>query len=384
MFLKSRKILSILIAGILSLSLAACGGKNESAAPGSSAGAGDAGSVSTAAATEAAGNDTESTEASAAAETNEAEEGADSVQDSSVQAAYKTADYIQDEIVIAETDQYKLTATGFDPDYANGGTEGFLVHMKMENKTEKEYEYMTIGSTSVNHVYLNSITIPEEKYINPVAKPGDSAELAIIIPATSLEEYNISSVDAISFSIQAMSTELQDAYRSGKTDSAEQLYETDYVTETYTFSPTGMDYEEVAPPDVFTEDKYYIIIDNDALTMGVRKNEDGTVINEDGIFFDFVVHTDKTEDLFMYIHDITVDGNPLYSVEGDGEISDIPLGTNFSTESNMLFTQYHLIDKNNLDGNKIEEPETIQFLIQINSAEDSSELYNETLTYSFK
>lgn len=384
MFLKSRKILSILIAGILSLSLAACGGKNESAAPGSSAGAGDAGSVSTAAATEAAGNDTESTEASAAAETNEAEEGADSVQDSSVQAAYKTADYIQDEIVIAETDQYKLTATGFDPDYANGGTEGFLVHMKMENKTEKEYEYMTIGSTSVNHVYLNSITIPEEKYINPVAKPGDSAELAIIIPATSLEEYNISSVDAISFSIQAMSTELQDAYRSGKTDSAEQLYETDYVTETYTFSPTGMDYEEVAPPDVFTEDKYYIIIDNDALTMGVRKNEDGTVINEDGIFFDFVVHTDKTEDLFMYIHDITVDGNPLYSVDGDGEISDIPLGTNFSTESNMLFTQYHLIDKNNLDGNKIEEPETIQFLIQINSAEDSSELYNETLTYSFK
>ena len=384
MFLKSRKILSILIAGILSLSLAACGGKNESAAPGSSAGAGDAGSVSTAAATEAAGNDTESTEASAAAETNEAEEGADSVQDSSVQAAYKTADYIQDEIVIAETDQYKLTATGFDPDYANGGTEGFLVHMKMENKTEKEYEYMTIGSTSVNHVYLNSITIPEEKYINPVAKPGDSAELAIIIPATSLEEYNISSVDAISFSIQAMSTELQDAYRSGKTDSAEQLYETDYVTETYTFSPTGMDYEEVAPPDVFTEDKYYIIIDNDALTMGVRKNEDGTVINEDGIFFDFVVHTDKTEDLFMYIHDITVDGNPLYSVDGDGEISDIPLGTNFSTESNMLFTQYNLIDKNNLDGNKIEEPETIQFLIQINSAEDSSELYNETLTYSFK
>ena len=294
MFLKSRKILSILIAGILSLSLAACGGKNESAAPGSSAGAGDAGSVSTAAAAEAAGNDnesaeaagndTESTEASAAAETNEAGEGADSVQDSSVQAAYKTADYIQDEIVIAETDQYKLTATGFDPDYANGGTEGFLVHMKMENKTEKEYEYMTIGSTSVNHVYLNSITIPEEKYINPVAKPGDSAELAIIIPATSLEEYNISSVDAISFSIQAMSTELQDAYRSGKTDSAEQLYETDYVTETYTFSPTGMDYEEVAPPDVFTEDKYYIIIDNDALTMGVRKNEDGTVINEDGIF----------------------------------------------------------------------------------------------------
>ena len=218
MFLKSRKILSILIAGILSLSLAACGGKNESAAPGSSAGAGDAGSVSTAAATEAAGNDTESTEASAAAETNEAEEGADSVQDSSVQAAYKTADYIQDEIVIAETDQYKLTATGFDPDYANGGTEGFLVHMKMENKTEKEYEYMTIGSTSVNHVYLNSISIPPEKYINPVAKPGDSAELAIIIPATSLEEYNISSVDAISFSIQAMSTELQDAYRSGKTD----------------------------------------------------------------------------------------------------------------------------------------------------------------------
>ena len=181
-----------------------------------------------------------------------------------------------------------------------------------------------------------------------------------------------------------MSTELQDAYRSGKTDSAEQLYETDYVTETYTFSPTGMDYEEVAPPDVFTEDKYYIIIENDALTMGVRKNEDGTVINEDGIFFDFVVHTDKTEDLFMYIHDITVDGNPLYSVDGDGEISDIPLGTNFSTESNMLFTQYNLIDKNNLDGNKIEEPETIQFLIQINSAEDSSELYNETLTYSFK
>lgn len=384
MFLKSRKILSILIAGILSLSLAACGGKNESAAPGSSAGAGDAGSVSTAAAAEAAGNDTESTEASAAAETNEAGEGADSVQDSSVQAAYKTADYIQDEIVIAETDQYKLTATGFDPDYANGGTEGFLVHMKMENKTEKEYEYMTIGSTSVNHVYLNSISIPPEKYINPVAKPGDSAELAIIIPATSLEEYNISSVDAISFSIQAMSTELQDAYRSGKTDSAEQLYETDYVTETYTFSPTGMDYEEVAPPDVFTEDKYYIIIDNDALTMGVRKNEDGTVINEDGIFFDYVVHTDKTEDLFMYIHDITVDGNPLYSVDGDGEISDIPLGTNFSTKSNMLFTQYHLIDKNNLDGNKIEEPETIQFLIQINSAEDSSELYNETLTYSFK
>ena len=384
MFLKSRKILSILIAGILSLSLAACGGKNESAAPGSSAGAGDAGSVSTAAAAEAAGNDTESTEASAAAETNEAGEGADSVQDSSVQAAYKTADYIQDEIVIAETDQYKLTATGFDPDYANGGTEGFLVHMKMENKTEKEYEYMTIGSTSVNHVYLNSISIPEEKYINPVAKPGDSAELAIIIPATSLEEYNISSVDAISFSIQAMSTELQDAYRSGKTDSAEQLYETDYVTETYTFSPTGMDYEEVAPPDVFTEDKYYIIIDNDALTMGVRKNEDGTVINEDGIFFDYVVHTDKTEDLFMYIHDITVDGNPLYSVDGDGEISDIPLGTNFSTKSNMLFTQYHLIDKNNLDGNKIEEPETLQFLIMIKSADDGSEIYNETLSYSFK
>ena len=384
MFLKSRKILSILIAGILSLSLAACGGKNESAAPGSSAGAGDAGSVSTAAAAEAAGNDTESTEASAAAETNEAGEGADSVQDSSVQAAYKTADYIQDEIVIAETDQYKLTATGFDPDYANGGTEGFLVHMKMENKTEKEYEYMTIGSTSVNHVYLNSISIPEEKYINPVAKPGDSAELAIIIPATSLEEYNISSVDAISFSIQAMSTELQDAYRSGKTDSAEQLYETDYVTETYTFSPTGMDYEEVAPPDVFTEDKYYIIIDNDALTMGVRKNEDGTVINEDGIFFDYVVHTDKTEDLFMYIHDITVDGNPLYSVDGDGEISDIPLGTNFSTKSNMLFTQYHLIDKNNLDGNKIEEPETLQFLIMIKSADDGSKIYNETLSYSFK
>lgn len=394
MFLKSRKILSILIAGILSLSLAACGGKNESAAPGSSAGAGDAGSVSTPAAAEAAGNDTESAEAAgndtestgapAVAETNEEGKGADSVQDSSVQPAYKTADYIQDEIVIADTDRYKLTVTGFDPDYANGGTEGFLVHMKMENKTEKEYEYMTIGSTSVNHVYLNSISIPEEKYINPVAKPGDSAELAIIIPATSLEEYNISSVDAISFSIQAMSTELQDAYRSGKTDSAEQLYETDYVTETYTFSPTGMDYEEVAPPDVFTEDKYYIIADNDVLTMGVRKNEDGTVINEDGIFFDYVVHTDKTEDLFMYIHDITVDGNPLYSVDGDGEISDIPLGTNFSTKSNMLFTQYHLIDKNNLDGNKIEEPETIQFLIQIKSAEDSSELYNETLTYSFK
>ena len=394
MFLKSRKILSILIAGILSLSLAACGGKNESAAPGSSAGAGDAGSVSTAAAAEAAGNDTESAEAAgndtgstgapAVAETNEEGKGADSVQDSSVQPAYKTADYIQDEIVIADTDQYKLTVTGFDPDYANGGNEGFLVHMKMENKTEKEYEYMTIGSTSVNHVSLNSISIPEEKYINPVAKPGDSAELAIIIPATSLEEYNISSVDAISFSIQAMSTELQDAYRSGKTDSAEQLYETDYVTETYTFSPTGMDYEEVAPPDVFTEDKYYIIADNDVLTMGVRKNEDGTVINEDGIFFDYVVHTDKTEDLFMYIHDITVDGNPLYSVDGDGEISDIPLGTNFSAKSNMLFTQYHLIDKNNLDGNKIEEPETLQFLIMIKSADDGSEIYNETLSYSFK
>ena len=86
----------------------------------------------------------------------------------------------------------------------------------------------------------------------------------------------------------------------------------------------------------------------------------------------------------MYIHDITVDGNPLYSVDGDGEISDIPLGTNFSTKSNMLFTQYHLIDKNNLDGNKIEEPETLQFLIMIKSADDGSEIYNETLSYSFK
>ena len=381
MFLKSRKILSILIAGILSLSLAACGGKNESTSPGSSAGADDVGSVSTAV---AAGNDTESAVAPAVAETNEEGKGADSVQDSSVQPAYKTADYIQDEIVIADTDQYKLTVTGFDPDYANGGNEGFLVHMKMENKTEKEYGYMTMGSLFVNHVSLNSISIPEEKYFNPVVKPGDSAEMQVLIPASWLEEFNISSVDAISFSVQAMSTELEDAYRSGGGDAAEQLYETDYSTGTYTFSPTGKDYEEVAPPDVFTDDKYYIIADNDVLTMGVRKNEDGTIINEDGIYFDYVVHTDKTENLFMYIHDITVDGTSLYSLDENGEISEFPLGTNFATVSNLLFTQYNLIDKNSLDGNKIEEPETLQFLIMIKSADDGSEIYNETLSYSFK
>ena len=402
MFLKSRKILSILIAGILSLSLAACGGKNESAAPGSSAGADDVGSVSTAVAAgndtesavaagnetesiEAAGNDTtESTEAPAAAETNEAWEGADSVQDSSVQSAYKTADYIQDEIVIADTDQYKLTATGFDPDYANGGTEGFLVHMKMENKTEKEYRYSIMGSPTVNHVYLNFITIPEEKYIYPVAKPGDSAEMVLIIPASWLEEYNISSVDAISFSIQAVSTELHNAIQSGDSKTATPLYETDYFTETYTFSPTGMDYEEVAPPDVFTEDNYYIITDNDVLTMGVRKNEDGTVINEQGIFFDYVVHTDKTEDLFIYLRDITVDGTPLYSVDSDGEISESPLAINFAAVSNTLLTEYNLINKNSLDGNKIEEPETLQFSIVIDPVGDDSELYNETLSCSFK
>ncbi|MDO5477468.1 MAG: hypothetical protein Q4F43_10215, partial [Eubacteriales bacterium] len=116
MILKRRKTLSLLIAGILSLSLAACGGNTASTSSGSSAGANDAGGVSTASDAASAGDKEESAGEAADPETNGSTEGADSMQDSSAEPSYKTADYVQDEIVIADTDQYKLTVTGFDPE----------------------------------------------------------------------------------------------------------------------------------------------------------------------------------------------------------------------------------------------------------------------------
>lgn len=379
MFLKSRNYLSILIAGILSLSLAACGGNTASTSSASSAGANDAGSVSTAADAEPAGDDTESTDAAAAAETNEVEKSADSVQDRSAEPAYKTADYLQDEIVIADTDQYKLTVTGFDPDYAKDGYEGFLVYLEVENKADKEFSYGIQGG-SVNHAILDRLTWREDL----VVPSGDSAEMEFLIYKSYLEEYNISSVDAVSVDLRAMSTELKDAYKSGQMDAANDLIDTDFLQGSYTFSPTGMDYEEAAPPDVFTGDKYDILTDNEVLTLGVRKNENETAIYEEGIYYDIIVRTDETENILIEVTDVTVDGTSIYLDDGNGEIMDIPYAPNYSAVSNTLFVHHLLIDKETLDGNKIENPETLQFRLVIRSEDAGSELYNEMLSYSFK
>ena len=241
--LKNTKCLSILIAGILSLSLAACGGNTASTSSGSSAGANDAGSVSTAAAADAeqADNDTEITETAVAVETNEAGESADSVQGSSAESAYKTADYIQDETVIADTDQYKLTVTGFDPDYAKDGYEGFLVYLKVENKADKEFAYGIQGG-SVNHAILDRLMWREDL----VVPPGDSAEMEFLIYRSYLEEYNISSVDAVSVDLRAMSTELKDAYKSGQMDAANDIVDTDFYRDLILSAPRGWSMRKLA------------------------------------------------------------------------------------------------------------------------------------------
>lgn len=381
--LKKTKCLSILIAGILSLSLAACGGNTASTSSGSSAGANDAGSVSTAvdadADAEQAGNDTESTEAAAAADTNEAGGSADSLQDSSAESAYKTADYVQEEIVIADTDQYKLTVTGFDSDYAKDDYEGFLVYLEVENKADKEFAYGIQGG-SVNHAILDRLMWRED----PVVPPGESAEMEFLIFRSYLEEYNISSVDAVSVDLRAMSTELKDAYKSGQMDAANEIVDTDFLQGSYTFSPTGMDYEEVTPPDVLTEDKYDILTDNEVLTMGVRKNEGETVSNEEDIYYDIIVRMEETENILIEVADVTVDGTSIYLDDGNGEILDIPYMPNYSAVSNTLLVHHLLIDKKTLDANKIENPETLQFRLVIRSEDAASELYNEMLSYSFK
>ena len=379
--LKNTKCLSILIAGILSLSLAACGGNTASTSSGSSAGANDAGSVSTAAAADAeqADNDTEITETAVAVETNEAGERADSVQGSSAESAYKTADYIQDETVIADTDQYKLTVTGFDPDYAKDGYEGFLVYLKVENKADKEFAYGIQGG-SVNHAILDRLMWREDL----VVPSGDSGEMEFLIYRSYLEEYNISSVDAVSVDLRAMSTELKDAYKSGQMDAANDIVDTDFLQGSYTFSPTGMVYEEVSPPDVFTEDKYDILTDNEVLTMGVRKNEGETVNIEEGIYYDILVRTEESENILIEVTDVTVDGTPIYLEDGNGELMDIPYMPNYPAVSNTLFVHHLLIDKKTLDANKIENPENLQFRLVIRSEDAGSELYNEMLSYSFK
>ena len=379
--LKNTKCLSILIAGILSLSLAACGGNTASTSSASSAGANDAGSVSTTAAADAepAGNGIESTEAAAAAETNEAGESADSAQNSSAESADKTADYIQDEIVIADTDQYKLTVTGFDPDYAKDGYEGFLVYLKVENKADKEFAYGIQGG-SVNHAILDRLMWREDL----VVPSGDSAEMEFLIYRSYLEEYNISSVDAVSVDLRAMSTELKDAYKSGQMDAANAIVDTDFLQGSYTFSPTGMDYEEVTPPDVFTEDKYDILTDNEVLTMGVRKNEGETVNNVEGIYYDILVRMKESKNILIELTDVTVDGTPIYLEDGNGEIMDIPYMPNYPAVSNTLFVHHLLIDEKILDANKIEDPETLQFRLVIRSEDAASELYNEMLSYNFK
>ena len=380
MIRKRMKVLSLLLVGILSFSLAACGGSAASNSSAGSAGADGAGSAETAAGAASAGEGTQSTEAATEDEAIETGEGTDSAPGNSGELSYKTADYIQEETVLADTDHYKVTVTGFEPDYKKDDQEGFLIHLKVENKEEKEFRYMVTGG-SVNHAIVYGFS--EETAV----APGESAEMDYLIDSSFLETYKVSSVDAVSIEFQAMSSELSEAYETHQMDVLFDLEETDSFDGNFIFSPTGMDYETVTPPVMISENDYDIITDNDVLTLGICKNEDGTVFDDHEIYVGYMVHTDKTEGIMIEATDFSVDGKPLNNADGDGVIyEDDPYTSYFmgGTVSNVVVESMQFIEGSVVEAYHIEDADTIEFTISIRSEDGSSELYSETFSYSLK
>ena len=388
---KKRTIFAaLLLIGILSIQLIGCDGG--AASGGSASSQSNEAVQQTSDGTEAEGTETPGVDGETVAEAdNPAPGDAENTQKEAEKLPYQTAGYIQDESVIADTDQYKLTVAGYDPEYAQDDLQGFLIRLRMENKTEKEYVYM-ITESAVNHVSLygrsleGSTTIPA----------GGSAEMEYLLSTDSLISYQIESVDAVHLCVQASSSEYMEVSDQLSMNMDSKLIEkmgalrdTDVSVTNYTFSPTGKDYEEVPPAVTITEEGYAIVVDNDVLTFGFKKNEDGSILSEDGIIAGLVVHTDGTEGISVQADDIVIDGNDIYYTDPTGQIAEVRYTVHFPSArvSNVVLPKQYFIDREDLEANSVSDPSTIEFKLNIFRGEDDSisePLFEETVTYDFK
>ena len=331
-----RRIIALAAAGILAVSLMACGGSGSSSASGSTAESTEA---------DPAGN-AESTEAPAAE--NSAASGD--------LLPYQTVEYLQGETVLADNDSYKLTLTGYDPTWSEGDDKGFKVSLKVENKSDSEYSYMITP-------YDMSVNRQPTVYMGPeiVLQAGDSGTLFLVIPEADLEKYGISSVDEVSFRLQAMRSDFdQSTFDPEKNDGS-------LIQDIYTVSPTGNELPDVPQIALADNADYEVIFDNEILTLSVSKDPEKD--------FTFIAENKTDLPIECVLQKFVVDGVE----QSSSVISGIEIPAGAIADDHGLtaieLTQFG-------DVQDLWAASEISFLLLVqNDDEDHDILINETVTY---
>ena len=125
--------------------------------------------------------------------------------ESALKPAYADVDYVQEEQLIVDRDEYKLSVTGYDPESVVMNQwdctfeKAFLIHLKIQNKTDEEWTYIVGKNVSVN--YLPDFGISKEDEIQVRVPAGETGEFVCYIPSDRFEKSGIDSVDEVTFSL---------------------------------------------------------------------------------------------------------------------------------------------------------------------------------------
>ena len=249
----------------------------------------------------------------------------DSSQDSDNVQKYKSVEYLAESRDIAETDDFKVTAVSYDPEYINIDErssdmwgDAFLVHIKIENKTKKEYSYnVSSGTFAVNRLAGFAASGVDECKV----APGETGDLEFYIEASAFTDYHILSVDELRFSLEANSTEYleaQKAYYENSSDEElsareDELYNSDHRVKYCTAFPTGKKEEEIVPavslddPMEFDTDLDRTILKQAGVpySFAFRKGKSG--IYNNGLD-PWVCNNDPENSLYVELYEVTVDG----------------------------------------------------------------------------
>ena len=194
--------------------------------------------------------------------------------ESALKPAYVTVDYVQEEQLIADRDEYKLSVTGYEPEsvvmnqWGSTFQKAFLIHLQIQNKTDVEWTYIVGENISVND--LSGFGISEGDQIQVRVPSGETRDFVCYVPSDRFEENGIDSVDEVRFSLSGGPNVI-----------------TNYHYEEYEVFPTGKKSEDVLPAvsaELLQSDEY-VTLDyslKEVIGISFKINKDGSIY-DDGI-----------------------------------------------------------------------------------------------------
>lgn len=234
----------------------------------------------------------------------------------------------------------------------------FSVHFA----SESEYVGMTLDAVCTNKTdrtlmfTWNTVSVCGYLY-DPLwaeeVAPGESVNSTVYIDTFQLEQYGITSVDEIEFTLYIF-------------DSADFMAEP-FVNEVFTIYPTGLSADTYVRPERVSAEGEQVIADNGDLTFIIESAQ------WDGDAYTLRCYLrNRTNTALMYAwEDVAVDGcaiDPVWAVE-------VPAGKQAYSDITFYRSQ--------LSKNGIEEPEQIDFRLTVTNLEDweADAILDETFTF---